>query len=251
MGIDTLGLKILTMMNSFQTHLQLTILITLLCSGLLLVAAVSVGYISVRQAFFALIWALPILFALALSAITLILTDKIEDARSAARFNSMALAFGGGLLTLWAHRVNSRVGGVKIRQIGRGAWALIIATAVMTVIESINLVLWSATEPVVWGVIWLDIILVLQVAVLVLGYSRESLAVALRVQPDSSTHHPHGSPNAYPDSGYYSVRGATRQPNTSRNANPSSYGRPVTNALVGTHQNARHGNRVTHAPRKS
>ena len=240
-------------MTLFQHTLQVLILTALVASGLVILAALFGGYIAPRDAWQTVTGSLPALFALVLVLLALVLTDEIQDLHGATRFNSMALASGCGVLTVWAWRVNQRVKRVRgksIRRISGTAWALIIATGVMTVIESLNLVLWSATDPVVWGVIWLVVIFVLQVAVFVLGFTRQRAVAAYRVQPDSAAYHPNGSANAYPDAGYYRLRVAPGKPDSRRHPNPRGDRRPVSNPPAGSYTNARPSSRPAHAPRK-
>lgn len=237
-------------MNTFLYLLQLTILMALLCSALMLLAGFLGGFIVLSEVIMALKWTLPSLIALSLAFVMLSRTHDIEDHRAVARFNSVVLAAGCGLLTVWAYRVNRRVNGVTIRRISGAAWSLIVATGLVTVIESTNMIFWSATELVVLGVLWLDIVLILQVAVLGLVYTRGRTAAAFRVQPDSAAYHPNGSPNAYPDAGYYRLRVAPGKPDSRRHPHPRGDRRPVTNTPARPNTDARYGNRVAHAPRK-
>jgi|GEM_PF-5430087 len=239
-----------TIMTLFQHTLQILVLTALITSGLIVLAALCGGYIALHHARSILTGAFPSLFALTLALLTLMKTADIQDPRSAARFDSMALAFGGGLVTVWAYRANRQTRDRLIRRISGAAWALIVATGVMTVIESLNLILWSATQPVAWGVIWLVIVFVLQVAVLALGFTCERAVAADRVQSDSAAYHPNGSPNAYPDAGYYRLRVAPGKPDPRRHPNPRGDRRPVANPAVGVHANAGQGRRPAHAPRK-
>jgi len=242
-----------TIMTLFQNTLQILILTALVASGLMILAASFGGYIAPIQAWRTLTGSLPALFSLVLVFLALTQTQNIQDPHGASRFNSMALALGGGVLSVWAWRVNQRVRRVRgrsIRPISGTAWALIIVTGVMTVIESLNLVLWSAAEPVAWGVIWLVVIFVLQVTVLVLGYTRERVVAAYRVQPDSAAYHPNGTPHAYPDAGYYRLRVTPGKPDPRRHPHPRGDRRPVTHAATGFNQNAGQSSRPAHAPRK-
>jgi hypothetical protein len=236
-------------MNTFLHVLQLTILSALVCSALLLLAAFFAGFIAPFDVWVILKWLRPVLFALGLALIALARTSEIEDPRAAARFNSLVLGPVCGLLTIWAYRANQQVRGKMIRRVSGAAWALIVATGLVTVIESTNLILWSAAEPVALGVIWLDIILILQVTVLALAFTRER-SIVFRVQPDSAAYHPHGSSNAYPDAGYYGVRVAPGKPDPRRHPHPRGDRRSIANPVAWSHTDSRQGNRPAHAPRK-
>jgi hypothetical protein len=228
--------------------LQTTLMMLVFFGIVLVFAALLAGFMTLRHAWGVLVWMLPSLFAVGLAYWALHQTEALrDDPRGAARLNSTALAADFAFLTAWAFHTNGRARR-GLLTLGALGWILMVVTGGMAVIESANLLLWNAAEPVTWGVIWLETLFVLQLAVLVLAYAHQHTVAAYRLQPGSTAHHPNRPPHPYPDVGYYRPRVAPGQPDPRRNAHPGSHRRPITHAPARANPHARGRAGLTHPP---
>jgi hypothetical protein len=228
-------------MLTTQQLLQFTILFVLGVGALVLLTALLGGYLSAQALAFALGKLWPVVLALGVSYWALVQTEVLaNDPHGAARLNSTALSASSGLLTVWAWRINRRHGAL-----GRGAWTLVVATGVLTVIESVNLMLWNASEPIVWGVVWFEALFIIQVALLVLAAARQHGLGLGRVQPSGATGHPNGAPDPYPDAGCYRPRVTPGIAHRPQHPHPSGHRRPVAHPTARPDANTRRERRIT------
>lgn len=232
-------------MNSTHTLLQVTVWLTFILGVVVVMVALLAGYVGLSQLHY-LRLALPSALALGVVVIAMSQTAHITNQRDAARFDSLVLALGSAGVAHWAHHTNRRAS-LRVTPL---AWALVVATGAVAVIESANMLVWNAPEVVALGVFWLDALVFIQVVVLVLALTRGRAAGSggNGVQSGGAGGYPDGPTNRYPDKGSYRPRVAPGKPNPRRHPNASGHRRPVPDAAAGANPDARRPRRPANTP---
>lgn len=232
-------------MNNTHTLLQITVWLTFILGVLVVMVALLAGYIGLSQLRY-LSLALPSALALGVVVFAMSQTAHISSERDAARFDSLVLALGSAGVARWAHRAN-RGASLRVTPL---AWALVVATGAVAVIESANMLVWNAPEVVALGVFWLDALVFIQVVVLVLALTRGSSSGVggNGVQSGGAGGHPDGPTNRYPDKGSYRPRVTPGKPDPRRHPNASGHRRSVADPAAGANADARRIRRPANTP---
>jgi hypothetical protein len=232
-------------MNSTHTLLQVTVWLTFILGVVVVMVALLAGYVDLSQLRH-LSLALPSVLALGVVAVAMSQTAHIANERDAARFDSLVLTLGSTGVAHWAHRANRRAS-LRVTPL---AWALVVATGAVAVIESANMLVWNAPEVVALGVFWLDALVFIQVVVLVLAltHGRAAGTHGNGVQSGGAGGHPDGPANRYADKGSYRPRVTPGQPDSRRHPNPSGHRRPVTDPAAGANPDTRRIRRPANTP---